>query len=58
MASWKKVALSIILNIGLITLGSMAAFGQQASTPAQEKYSKAQSRQLLASISICQKLRA
>jgi hypothetical protein len=37
MASWKKVALSIILNIGLITLGSMAAFGQQASTPAQEK---------------------
>ncbi|MBP6909210.1 MAG: hypothetical protein KBC18_02160 [Candidatus Saccharicenans sp.] len=37
MASWKKVALSIILNIGLIALGSMAVFGQQASTPAQEK---------------------
>ena len=37
MTSWKKVALCIILNIGLITLGSFTAFSQQASTSAQEK---------------------
>ncbi|MDD8020061.1 MAG: hypothetical protein PHU81_02590 [Acidobacteriota bacterium] len=37
MASWKKVALSFVLNIGLITLCSIAAFSQQASSPAQEK---------------------
>lgn len=37
MTSWKKVALCIILNIGLITLGSLIAFSQQASTSAQEQ---------------------
>ena len=37
MASWKKVALSIILNISLFCRVSVAVFSQQADTPAQEK---------------------
>ena len=37
MTSWKKVALCIILNICLITLGSFTAYSQQASTSDLEK---------------------
>ena len=37
MTSWKKVALCIILNIGLIKLGSFTAFSKKSITSAQEE---------------------
>lgn len=36
MTSWKKGAFSLVLTIGLIFLGSMAAFSQQTAAPTKE----------------------